>query len=227
MANYRGCLAKFVDSSRISDYIHNVPVVDSEAVYHITIIPAVEFKTIDNFDPKDGELDDKFDILGLGRTQEYWYLVCNYPCGDLIRKKYGLRMYDFHITIGPNINDVSKIIRTILRPEIPKLLPVISNKTSVLAKYIYLVQQIVDIFPEPTFVFELAKSLANCGRLDEALNYGYQLISTGALTEGYLILLRIKLHRKEDVAVLINEITTSMSSLEINDNLPRLLELVN
>ena len=90
--------------------------------YHMTIVSPPELKKVDKSVLKTllettKEQHFQYLILGHGVQKESHYLVCHYPYGDVIRQKLGLSIFDFHITLGFNkqdIHGVSKGIKTLI-----------------------------------------------------------------------------------------------------------------
>jgi predicted kinase len=130
LVNYKGTISAIVDTSSIKEYISkfNIPnhlleyqQTRDNNTFHLTVINPYEYKQsidlpLDSF---------TIYILGLGFSNECYYLICYSPFCDSFRKRLNLPTKDFHVTIAFNkkdVHDINKSLSTVMnRDEFVKM----------------------------------------------------------------------------------------------------------
>jgi adenylate kinase family enzyme len=205
---YKGTISLFIKYSAIEQYLHKYSVKIPETFaksrdardgneYHMTIVSPSELNKKIEYNLTD--LNDKITVLGLGKNDDTFYLICNYPAGDRFRSSLNLEPMDFHITLGFNQKDnheVNKNIKTLIDVE-PDLTEKILSNRPIKGK---LESQLefcrIHNCISKNGIFELAKIYANAKRFDDALLI-VEDVKDGNLIKYYFVVLKIKLHKNE------------------------------
>jgi atypical dual specificity phosphatase len=185
---YKGCLVISVPKEKIEHVVHNIP---SEYVkckmerdgenYHMTVITSHEVlpEHANIVGTKIGVV-----MIGIGNSNNCYYIVCSSPQGDEIRMSLKLSHKDFHITLGFNgsdVHDISKNIHTVSTffNGWHKLVAINQTKCNVKnLKFLEMAHsmknldsiQSLDVEDNALIIIAYAKVLANMGNISAALS---------------------------------------------------------
>jgi protein-tyrosine phosphatase/predicted kinase len=163
--NYKGCISLLISANEIqkylTKYLTEVPQNyqkyrhDQDGNnYHMTLITSQETKDVNTKLEhikeinKNLVIDNNFIVLGLGKTDISYFIVCHYPSGDKLRKDCGLNVFNFHITLGfdkQDDHDKPKDLTTVYQYEVDNIAKILNYKSISRIKWLGLLDKIIKL----------------------------------------------------------------------------------
>lgn len=156
----KGCFSLIIPKNTIQKYLDiHLSVISEEYQayrhardgdnYHITIIPSHEKpykKYQDILQPYMNITQFDLLIMGLGKTETSYYLICHFPLGDKIRQQLDLKSANFHITLGFDTVDDHinpKNLNTLVQPCVTDMNQLLDYKSVNITKWSDILHDII------------------------------------------------------------------------------------